>query len=321
MPLAVSFLTPLAALAVLAVALPLAALAATERRADTVRRVLGVPAPGGRAWVVPALCLVLLVGLVATAAAQPVVVRQHRIDERGDAQAFFIFDVSTSMQASRGFGRPTRLSRAKRLALRLAAALPDLPIGIASMTDRALPNLMPTPDVALFRRTLEQSVQLDEPPPSQVYHDRATTFDALVPLEQAHLFPPGVRRRLLVVFTDGEAVPLSPVLRLTPPHHLDLILVHVWADDDRIYTAGGRVDRRYSADPASARLLDELRSLVGGRVFDEHSRSAIARAAREDVGSGGTTIHVDAYARRPLAPWFVLGGVAPLGFLVWRRNV
>ena len=138
--------------------------------------------------------------LVAVAAAQPVVVRPRLVDERADAQAFFVFDTSLSMQASPGNGQPTRLARAKRLALRLRAALPDLPVGIASMTDRTLPNLMPTTDATLFSRTLTQSVAVDRPPPSQAYHlKRATSFEALVPVIQSNFFaqtrrPPRGRR-------------------------------------------------------------------------------------------------------------------------------
>ena len=33
-----------------------------------------------------------------------------------------------------------------------------------------------------------------------------------------------------------------------------------------------------------------------------------------------TQKQVDAYARVPLAPWFVLAGILPLAFLLWRRN-
>ena len=36
-------------------------------------------------------------------------------------------------------------------------------------------------------------------------------------------------------------------------------------------------------------------------------------------GSAGTAVLV--YARVPLAPWFVLAGVFPLGFLLYRRNL
>ena len=118
------FLTPYAALFALVAVIPLAALALTQRRADAVRRVLGLRGPGRRALVPVVLALVLLPCLVAVAAAQPVVVRQATVKERADAQAFVVLDTSLSMRAAQGVGEPDRLERAKRLAIRLVRALP-----------------------------------------------------------------------------------------------------------------------------------------------------------------------------------------------------
>jgi hypothetical protein len=41
---------------------------------------------------------------------------------------------------------------------------------------------------------------------------------------------------------------------------------------------------------------------------------------RNAVGFAGSQTRVDSYARVALAPWFVLGGILPLGFLLYRRN-
>src|SRR3954465_13393295 len=107
----VSFLTPLAALFVLAAAVPLGVLLVTERRAGQVRRLLSLARPGRRALVPVAVALVLLPALVAVAAAPPAVVRNRPVSERADAQAFILFDTSLSMRAAAGAGRPTRLAR------------------------------------------------------------------------------------------------------------------------------------------------------------------------------------------------------------------
>lgn len=317
-----SFLTPIDALFALAAALPLAALLATERRSARIRRVLSLPAPRRRTMVPVALALAVLTSLVAVAAAQPVVVRQQLVSERADAQAIFLFDTSLSMRASAGPGQATRLLRAKRVALRVLAQLRDVPAGIVSMTDRSLPNLMPTTDAALFRRTLLQSVAVDSPPPSQVYSGRATTFEALLPLVDSHFYAQGVQRRLLVVFTDGESATISPYLDITLHRQVTPVFVHVWADGERIFGANGRPDPKYRSDPGSAAALDQLAVLTGGRhSFSEQQAGQVARAAREAVGFAGTRSRVDAYARVALAPWFVLAGVVPLAFLLWRRNV
>ena len=316
-----SFLTPLDALFALAAVVPLAALLAFERRSAEIRRALSLPRPRRRGLVPVVAALVLLPGLVATAAAQPVVVRQRLLHERVDAQAFFIFDTSRSMQAQAP-GGATRLARAKREALRLRAMLGDIPVGIASMTDRTLPNLLPTADTALFDRTLLQSVAIDRPPPSQRYKGRATTLEALVPIGFSHFFPPGVTHRLLVVFTDGEATEPSATLRfgilqsgLPPP-----MFVHVWAPDERI-VVHGRVDGKYVPDPASGETLTRFADLANGRVFGEHDLGALASTLRAAAGKAAATTTVEAHARVALAPWFVLAGVVPLGFLFWRRNL
>jgi hypothetical protein len=316
-----SFLTPLDTLFALAAALPLAAFAATERRAGRIRQVLSLPPPRRRTVIPVAVALTALISLVAVAAAQPVVVRERLVSERADAQAIFLFDTSLSMGASRGPGEPSRLVRAKRIALRLRAKLQDVPVGIGSMTDRSLPNLLPTTDPALFRRTLLQSVAIDRPPPSQRYGGRATTFEALVPIGESGFFSQGIRRRLLVVFTDGEASKLSPFLNVSLHRHMTPFFVHVWAAGERIYRRSGRPDPAYVSDPSSGAALDRFAVLAGGHgAFSEDQPGSIARAARDAVGYGSARTHVDAYARTALAPWFVLAGAAPLAFLLWRRN-
>jgi hypothetical protein len=206
------------------------------------------------------------------------------------------------------------------MAIRLQHTLSDVPFGIASMTDRSLPLLMPTTDRTLFERTIQQSLAVNQPPPSQLYKDRATTFDALIPLVGSHFYTDGVQRRLLIVYTDGESAKISALFRLTLQRRVTPVFVHVWQPDERIYS-NGNVDPRYFADPASAAALATVAKITGARLFSERDAGAVAQAARDAVGRAGTRTHIDAYARVALAPWFVLGGVLPLGFLLWRRNV
>lgn len=318
----VSFLTPLGALFVLAAAIPLAALAVTERRTARVRRLFAVAGPGRRAIVPVAVALVLLPALVGIAAAQPIVVHQKFLSERADAEAFFVLDTSLSMSARLAPGDPSRLARAKREALRLRNRLTDVPVGIASMTDRTLPNLMPTTDGALFARTLAASVGINSPPPSQPYRGRATTLEALVPILQSHFFATSTRHRVIVVFTDGESSKLPAVLRyqIQKMPGLTALVVHVWRSGERIFRHG-RADPNYRADPTSGDALALFAGLIGGRVFSEQQLGQLAVAAQAGVGHSRAERRVETYARIALAPWFLLGGVVPLGFLLWRRNL
>jgi len=319
----VSFLTPVDALFALAAVLPLAALAVTERRTARIRRLFAVAGPGRRAVVPVVLALVLLPALVGIAAAQPVVVHQKFLRERADAEAFFVIDTSLSMSARLAPGDLSRLARAKREALQLRSRLTDVPVGIASMTDRTLPDLMPTTDPALFSRTLAASVAINAPPPSQSYTGRATTLEALVPILQSHFFASSTRHKLIVVFTDGESSKLPPVLKYQVQRlpGLTTLFVHVWAAGEQIFKAGGRPDPKYTADPTSGDALASFASLIGGKEFSEQQLGRLAAAAQAGVGHSGTERSVETYARIALAPWFLLAGVVPLGFLLWRRNL
>lgn len=316
----VSFLTPPAALFGLAVIVPLGAFFLTERRARQVRQVLRL-ASGPRAIWPVLIALVLLPMLVAVAAAQPVVIRPESVSQRDDAQAFVLFDTSLSMQAAAGPHDPDRLTRAKALATRLERSLSDVPFGIATMTDRSLPNLMPTIDQTLFDRTVDQAVAIDSPPPSQPHQGRATTFDAIAPMVQSNFYSQGVQRRLLVVFTDGESTKISPLLKLELQRRVAAVFVHVWADGEHIYKPNGKVDPHYSSDPSSGSELEQMAKLTSGQMFSEHDFGRIAHAARAAVGHAQSHSSVSSYARVPLAPWFILAAIAPLAFLLWRRNL
>jgi hypothetical protein len=262
--------------------------------------------------------MLALTFLTPTAA---LVVRQQKVTERADAQAFILFDTSLSMRAAAGPHALNRLQRAKQLAMRLERRLPDVPFGIAAMTDRSLPIIMPTVDETLFDRAVEQSVGIDRPPPSQPHPgNRATTFDAIVPLVESHFYSQGVQRRLLVVLTDGESTRVSPLLRITLQRRVSPIFVHVWQPGERIYKRGGRIDPGYVADPSSAHALQNVATIADGKEYSEHDFGAIARASRDAVGQAQAHTLVSAYARVALAPWFILAAAVPLAFLLYRRN-
>ena len=317
----VTFLTPVDALFVLAAAVPIAALLVTERRSGRVRALLGLRAPSPRTLVQVASALALVPALVGVAAAQPVVVRQQVVRERGDAQAWVVLDTSESMGARSGPNAPSRLTRAKRVAVRLQRALPNVPVGIATMTDRVLPDLMPTTDAALFDRTIAQSVGINEPPPTQQYQrQRATNLQALVPVLTSHFFSGAAQKRLLVVLTDGEASRDLELYGIGIGHTLRPVFVHVWAPDEHIYRHG-KADPFYTADPTSTELLDHAAQVSDGTVFTEQQIGPLLGWARTLVGTGKAEAHISAYARYALAPWFALAGVLPLGFVFYRRNL
>jgi hypothetical protein len=317
-----SFLTPFDALFALAAAVPLAALWLAQKRLRRVRRLFSLTSPRRRELGGVVAALALLPMLMGVAAAQPVVVRHKSLGQRLDVQAFFVFDTSLSMSARTGPTGPTRLARAKQDALEMIPKLGDIPVGLASMTDRVLPVLMPSPNFALVRRTLHQSVGIDRPPPSQLYPGRATTFQSLFPIGTSNLYSPGVRHQILVVFTDGEDAPIrSPIgFELARSMTVHPLFVRVWEPTERIYEHG-RVDPRYTPDPGSGAVLSRFASAAHGGVYSEDDLDSLVQTIRDEAGSSPVRTAVIGYARVALAPWFVLAGIIPLAFLLYRRNI
>jgi hypothetical protein len=317
----VSFLTPQGAALVLAVVAPFAALIWVERRAQRIRASLGLPEPPLHAGLPGAILICTFVGLLSLAAAQPVLATKRTQAVRTDAEAFFVFDISRSMLAASGPDEPTRLERAKRIGKDLRRRLSDVPVGIASLTDRVLPHLFPTSDQATFAATVDRSVDVEHPPPSG-FDIRATTLGALATVTTTGFFSRPAQRRLLVVFTDGETRPVVPprfAAALRRPPGIKLLFVQLWGANERIY-ATGLPDPGYLPDPTSTRTIEALASASGGRVFSEHELDGAASAARSFVGGPGTSTAVAERGRRALAPWIVGLAFVPLSLLLWRRN-
>lgn len=318
-----TFLTPIDALFALAAAVPLAALWLAQSRMERIRRLFSLTSPRRRELLGVVGALVLLPVLMGVAAAQPVVVHRQLLYQRTDVQAFFVFDTSRSMTARTGIRGADRLERAKREAEGVIPKLGDIPVGVASMTDRVLPDLMPTTNLALIERVIGQSVGINRPPPTAEHVGRATTFAALYPIPISNFYSPGLRNRILVVFTDGEATPFDPGVdynrAATLGTAVHVLFVHVWSPNERIYIHG-HVDPSYSPDPTSAGALSRFAAASKGRVFGENDLHALAPTIRQEAGSSPVATKFSGYARIALAPWFILAGVVPLGFLLYRRN-
>jgi hypothetical protein len=308
----VTLLSPLGLLLALTVALPLAALVLALRRADRVRARLRLPATRGRRGRAQGAALAAAVALLALAAAQPALTTTEKRQVRTDAEAFLVIDISRSMLAAPP-GGPTRLARAKAEALELGRGLRNVPLGVATLTDRVLPNLFPTPDGAAVAQTLRRAVTAERPPPREV-GVRATTLAALGQAAGANLF--SAPRKLLVVLTDGETRSYgeAATARRLRSARISLVVVHVWGQDERLEPA-------YRPDPSSRAALAGLAAAAGGTVVGEGDPSAIARAARDALGNGPEAPRGIEERVRPLAPWAALAALIPLGFVLRRRNV
>ncbi len=316
MPLAaLTFLTPEAGLVALAVVLPLGALLLADRRLEAARRLLRLAPPGaaGRGGTIAALVAVpVLLGL---AAAQPVVRRDQGQRVRTDAEAMYVVDISRSMGATGRPGGESRLARARAAAVRLRSELPEVPSGLATLTDRALPSLFPVGDQATFDSAAHGLVR--EQPPPQGSSSTATTFAPLADVGRKGYFSPGVKKRLVVLLTDGESVPFDANAVADALHGASLVVVRVGNPGERVYRPDGRPE---AYRPMQTGALETLASATGGRVFGEGSTDAAAAAARVALGDGPTAVQGRARKTTPLAPYVALAAALVLLVILRRRN-
>lgn len=318
----VLLLTPLGALLALGAALPLLALRLQRRRGVAVRQAVGLPEPSQLARRLPFAALVGAAALLGLAAAQPRLEWTTTREVRSDAEAFVVLDTSRSMLARAGPRAPIRFERAQAAALRFRDALPDVPVGIASFTDRVLPHLFPSAGDDVFVATLRRSIGIDRPPPQGSFVTTATRLEALEAVVVRGFFSPTARSRLLVVLTDGESVPvagakLGAAFRLPPG--LETVFVHVWAKDERIYDAG-QVEPQYSPDPRARSILDGAAGVVGGHVFAEGNLDDAIGKARQLLGEGKIEPRGERRHRLALAPYLTAAVFLPLTLLLWRRD-
>jgi hypothetical protein len=316
----VRLVTPLALLFGVTALLPLAVFALRLRRLGETRRALRLAQPSLRSYLPLVIALAAVPALLGLAAAQPVVETTKTVRQRTDVQAFVVLDVSRSMLASRESGAPTRLDRAKDLAVTLRRELPDIPFGVASLTDRVLPHLFPTSDVLVFDATLERAVRIENPPPA-TYATIATKLGSLREIPEQSYFPPSAKRRVVVVLTDGESeMPegdLAAAFEREP--RIRTVFVRVWGADEAIYETGV-AEGGYSPDPRGEAITERAAELVGGTVVGQDDPRGLLAAVREAVGRGETVARSESSGRLALMPWVTLLALVPLAFLLVRRN-
>jgi hypothetical protein len=316
----ISLLTPSGLVVALVALVPLAALVLTELRARRVRRTLGL---GGPSWAITALLALSVAGigvLVGGAAAQPILERGATRHERLDVNGWVVVDTTRSMLAAPGRRSASRIARAREAAAELRAAVPELKVGLASMTDRVLPHLFPTLDEDVYAATLKQSVGIERPPPSR-RRQNSTILDALDQLGPQGFYPPTPERRILVVLSDFETDPFSTTkLGATlRRQRIEPIFVHVWDRDERIF--GGLGDAGYRPDPDSLTTVRDLAAAAAGRAYAEDELDRAKARLREVLGEGTSRPLWRETSRTELAPWLSLAALVPLGFVLWRRNV
>jgi hypothetical protein len=317
----VTFLTPVALFLGLLAAIPLAVFVARRRRAEHVRSALGLAAVPGRSWLVLAVALAAVPVLVGVAAAQPVITSTRTVPQRSDVEVFVVVDTSRSMLASAGSGEATRFARAVEDAIALQDQLRDIPLGLASYTDRVLPHLFPTVDQRVFRETAREALGIERPPPSTSFGTNVSDLDALGAVPTLAFFRPVVKKRALVVFTDGESQATETLASdFAAEPRIDVTFVRMGDVSDRIWESGV-AEGGYVPLADAGELLASAAAAVEGRVLDEGDVAGAAAAVRAAFGDGPTRPRRIEGNRQALMPYVALLTIVPLGFVLYRRNL
>jgi hypothetical protein len=229
---------------------------------------------------------------------------------RSSSQVLFVVDVSRSMLASDGADGLSRLERAKSIVLRLRRAVPDVPAGVAGLTDRVLPYVLATPDQTTFENVVRRSVAIEAPPPQEVARN-ATSFDALAAVPTSGLFAKSATSRTCMFVSDGESAPYSTATvadALQGPRGCSLLAVQTWAPGERVYGVNGKPEAAYRPDDTASASMRRLAQVTGGEAFDAGQVSQAAAALRRLAEAGPTGRSILAERQRRLAP--LLAGVA-----------
>jgi hypothetical protein len=302
--MSVTFGHPEAALVALVGLVPVVVSLARARAAERLRSELGLPGSPLRGWLARPVALTCAFALLGLAIAQPSIRRQHERLARTDAQLLLLLDTSRSMlAASLPAGQP-RYRRAAAFARRLQAALPELAVGLGSLSNRVLPYLFPTVDDRAFEAVLDRSYGVQRPPPALDTDRWVTSFDKLSELAGHRFFAPSVRKRLVVVLSDAETRPFDAVsvLRTLRRQNVAPIVVRFWRPGERI--------ARDSYRATQPRELADLRA-SGWPAYPETDFAGVVAQARRTLGTG--PVARVGYQRRDssIAPIVALAALAP----------
>jgi hypothetical protein len=298
---------------------------AGEQRLDRLRSLLGLRRGHTRTsrWVAGAIGAVAL--LLTLAAAQPVIASSVSKQGRSDADVYFVCDVSRSMAARTSASAPTRLERARHDGEALRGMLPNFAIGIASLNDRLLPHLFPTVSSTAFASTLQDALGINKPRAALFYGTGGvgTKLDSVGDLASEGYFGKEAKKRVAVVFTDGETLTegLDTLASRLQQAHVQTFFVRYWSQKDRIYQPNGTVETTYSPDFSSGHVLDRVAQSLGTPVFQGGEPQAVARSLRTALGNGPTGPRQRDLGSTALAPWLVLLAFPFLALILFWRHV
>lgn len=319
--MSLSFLTPAAGLVGLVGLLAVLVVRRSVARSNELCERLGLPPDRRRRALRESLPLVAIAVLLGLAATQPVLSRREARQGRDGVEVITVMDVTRSMLARRSLTEPTRLDRGRAIAKQVRAELDDLRFGVASVTDRLLPHLFPSLGLNSYTATIERAVGIERPPPDRNAR-RATALSALQDIGRLNYFGRDTQRRIALVITDGETVPVdfAAFRDRIVDGRVSLVFVHVWHEREAVFE-NDAVNEAYKPDPTAIRSLRRVVGAVDGALYTEGQAREVAAEIRRLAGDGALAPHGSELRSIALAPHVAAVAFLPLLLVLRRRNL
>jgi hypothetical protein len=204
--------------------------------------------------------------------------------------------------------------------MRFRAAFPDVPVGIASFTDRVLPHLFPSPDDDVFTATLNRSLGIDRPPPHGSFVSDGDPACALESIVSRRFFTPTARKRLIFVITDGECPDRRREDRRRLPRPPGVDDLPASSGTATSGSSTGTSPSRSTAGSALARHLDAAADTLGGHASTPRTSSTTRSPPPGASLATGRRSCRGKRNRLALAPYLAGAIFLPLTLLLWRRD-
>jgi hypothetical protein len=133
-----------------------------------------------------------------------------------------------------------------------------------------------------------------------------------------------VKRRVVILLTDGESSPFNPRDVATALHRsrgYRFVAVRFWNSDEQIFDADGRPDPGYHPNPAGVSTMRRLAAALRGRAFSEGQLSAAASYLRSLAETGTSVTSQGMPDYQTLAPFVAAVAVLLLLLAVWPASV
>jgi hypothetical protein len=225
------------------------------------------------------------------------------------------------MLARGSAGAPDRLQRREAAwRVQLRHAIPDVPFGIASLTDRVLPHLFPTLDPNVFESVLAATRSASSARRRQAPTTLATDYSTSGEHRAANnYYGADVQKRVLVFFSDGESKYFDDIVlrREVRQGNVHVLFVHLWERRREDLPQKNNVDPGYRPDPQANQERSGSAAARRRRVLGEGSRDDAAHETKAFLGTGPQTRRCgEQRTQISLGPYVALMALLPLRFRV-----